>query len=141
MRSRAVVLFFSGALDFICPGTDSREIAWQLIDQAVGRGPGPEFAPGASFPRDVRTMLASAATQFPSQVGIIDRPPRLAVREERRYGGPDAYDLAIGLGHNGRIVVPIVVVQFEVGNELSGHPGEVMNVTMSDAQAFARAIP
>jgi hypothetical protein len=134
-----VTLIVSGPKDFICPNEGPRAIAWQLVDLATGRGPGPDFAPGVLLPPDVRRALARAATRFPSQVGIIDRPPGLEVRQERRYGGPDAYDLAIGLPWNGRIV-PTVVVHFEIGNDLAGHPGQVVSVTLGDRAAFGDAI-
>ena len=139
LRGSVITLIVSGPKDFICPNEGPRAIAWQLIDLATDRGPGPDFGPGVHLPPDVRRALALAATQFPSQVGIIDRPPGLEVREERRYGGPDAYDLAIGLPWNNRIV-PTVVVHFEIGTELAGHPGQVVSVTMGDRAAFADAL-
>jgi hypothetical protein len=76
----------------LCLSTDlhDRAVAWQLIDLATGRGPGPERDPDCC-PQAVMSSLARAATQWAPAPGIMNVSPELIVRPV-----PRGFVLAIG---------------------------------------------
>ena len=86
----AVTLIVSGPKDFICPDEGQRALAWQLIDLATGRGPGPHRAP-ICCPPPVLERLGAAATQWAPAPGVADISPELVVTPT-----PRGFELEIG---------------------------------------------
>jgi hypothetical protein len=86
----AVTLIVSGPKDFICLNEPARSLAWQLIDLATGRGPGPDRTDDCC-PAEVMHKLAAAATQWAPAPGVADIPPELVVTPTSR-----GFDLEIG---------------------------------------------
>lgn len=82
------------------PPTTNRRIAWQVIDLATGRGPGPPIFPGVSCcDQDVLARLARAATQWVPTDGIFNIPPVLVTRPY-----PGGFEMVIGeQWTNGRV--------------------------------------
>ena len=106
----------------------ARAIAWQIIDLATHRGPGPDLAPDADCcSTTLLRRIDDAATHFAPTDGAFNASPQLFVEEPAVRGGPTIINMAIGLRVNGR-VWPSAHVQVLVGNGLFGPAGKVLSL-------------
>lgn len=95
-------------------GLSERAVAWELIDQATGRGPGPDRS-DRCCPQGIMKRLAVAATHWAPVDGIFNVPPELVVRSTQ--GG---FQLEIGETINDRFrAYESVEVEVESGRVVS----------------------